>query len=71
MGNWEKAEMFMNVIRELTAEAPQDIKSAILRLKMAVQKENYDKAIENGAVLFTSNDPKWAMEYLREKGLHD
>jgi len=33
--------------------------------------ENYDKAIENGAVLFTSNDPKWAMDYLREKGLHD
>ncbi len=45
MGNWEKAEMFMNVIRELTMEAPQDVKSTILRLKMAVQKENYDKAI--------------------------
>lgn len=45
MGNWEKAEIFMNVIRELTSEAPQNIKSAILRLKMAVQKENYEKSI--------------------------
>jgi len=45
MDNWEKAEMFINVIRELTMEAPQDVKSTILRLKMAVQKENYDKAI--------------------------
>lgn len=31
----------------------------------------YDAAIENGAQLFTANDPKWAMEYLRSKGLHD
>ena len=33
--------------------------------------EVYDASIENGAVLFTSNDPKWAMDYLRSKGLHD
>ncbi|MBQ4354843.1 MAG: hypothetical protein IJC71_08105 [Clostridia bacterium] len=33
--------------------------------------EVYDQAIANGAVLFTSNDPAWAMEYLRSKGLHD
>ncbi len=32
--------------------------------------EKYDQAIANGAMLFTSNDPKWAMEYLRGKGLH-
>lgn len=30
----------------------------------------YEEAIANGAVLFTSNDPKWAMDYLRAKGLH-
>ena len=30
----------------------------------------YDQAIENGAVLFTANDPAWAMNYLRSKGLH-
>jgi len=33
--------------------------------------EVYDQSIANGAVLFTSNDPKWAMDYLRSKGLHD
>lgn len=33
--------------------------------------ETFDESIENGAVLFTSNDPKRAMDYLREKGLHD
>jgi len=30
----------------------------------------YDAAIECGARLFTANDPAWAMEYLRKKGLH-
>lgn len=29
-----------------------------------------DEAVANGAMLFTSNDPKWLMDYLREKGLH-
>ena len=31
----------------------------------------FDEAIANGAMLFTANDPAWAMEYLRSKGLHD
>ena len=44
MENWEKAEMFMETIRQLTEDAPHDIKRIVLRLKMAVQKENYDKA---------------------------
>lgn len=30
----------------------------------------YDQAIENGATLFTVNDPAWAINYLRSKGLH-
>lgn len=30
----------------------------------------YDQAIENGAVLFTTNDPAWAIRYLKSKGLH-
>lgn len=30
----------------------------------------YDLSLERGARLFTSNDPAWAMAYLREKGLH-
>lgn len=44
MENWEKAESFMETIRQLTEEAPQDVKRIVLRLKMAVQKENYEKA---------------------------
>ena len=32
--------------------------------------ELYDAAIANGARLFTANDPAWAMDYLRRKGLH-
>lgn len=45
MSNWEKAEGFMDAIKDLTAEAPREIKSAVLRLKMAVQKSDYDKSI--------------------------
>ncbi|MDE7299295.1 MAG: hypothetical protein K2N94_10780 [Lachnospiraceae bacterium] len=44
MDNWEKAESFMETIRQLTEEAPQKVKRAVLKLKMAVQKENYEKA---------------------------
>lgn len=44
MENWEKAEMFMESIKQLTESAPQAIKSAVLRLKMAVQKGDYNKA---------------------------
>lgn len=43
MENWEKAEMFSETLRQLTNEAPQPIKSAMLRLKMAVQKADYEK----------------------------
>ncbi|MCI8635965.1 MAG: hypothetical protein HFJ05_10310 [Eubacterium sp.] len=43
MENWEKAEMFMETIRQMTEGAPRDVSRVILRLKMAIQKENYDK----------------------------
>ena len=43
MENWEKAEMFMEIIRQLTAEAPPEVKRITLRLKMAIQKEDYEK----------------------------
>ncbi len=43
MENWEKAEMFMETVRQLTEEAPWEVKRVILRLKMAIQKENYEK----------------------------
>lgn len=43
--NWEKAEMFMDTIKQLTEGAPQEVSRLVLRLKMAIQKENYDKVI--------------------------
>ena len=45
MENWEKAESFMTAVKQLTDAAPQEIKTASLRLKMAVQKGDYDKTI--------------------------
>ena len=35
--------MFMETIRQLTEEAPWEVKRIALRLKMAIQKENYEK----------------------------
>ena len=43
MENWEKAEMFMDTVRELTSGAPREVGRVVLRLKMAIQKEKYDK----------------------------
>ncbi len=43
MENWEKAEMFMETVRQLTKGAPREVSRKVLRLKMAVQKENYEK----------------------------
>jgi hypothetical protein len=45
MDNWEKAEGFMAAIKQLTDSAPQEIRTKTLRLKMAVQKGDYDKTI--------------------------
>lgn len=46
MENWEKAESFMETIRQLTEDAPQEIKRKILRIKMTVQKENCEKTLQ-------------------------
>ena len=46
MENWEKAEMFMETVRQLTEDAPKEIKTGALRLKMSVQKANRDKATD-------------------------
>ena len=45
MSNWEKAESFTETIKKLTAGAPKEVKTSALRLKMAVQKEDYDKSM--------------------------
>jgi signal transduction histidine kinase len=46
MENWEKAEGFADSIKQLTEGAPKEIKTKALRLKMAVQKEDYEKAMD-------------------------
>ena len=51
MENWEKAEMFMETVRQLTEGAPREVKTAVLRLKMSVQKANREKAAAAFAVL--------------------
>lgn len=51
MENWEKAEMFCEMLRELTEEAPREVKSAMLRVKMAVQKGDYEKFTTTNAML--------------------
>ncbi|MBO5293326.1 MAG: PAS domain-containing protein [Lachnospiraceae bacterium] len=43
MGNWEKAEQFIETIKQLVEGAPREVKSVALRLKMAVQKGDYEK----------------------------
>ncbi len=46
MDNWEKAEAFGESIKQLTSDAPKEIKTTALRLKMAVQKADYDKTTD-------------------------
>lgn len=45
MENWEKAEMFAETVKQLVEEAPREVKSAALRMKMSVQKGDYDKSM--------------------------
>jgi len=35
----------METVRTLTVGAPREVGRVVLRLKMAIQKENYDKVI--------------------------
>ena len=45
MENWEKAESFAETVKQLVEGAPREIKSMALRLKMAVQKGDYEKSV--------------------------
>ena len=45
MENWEKAESFTDSIKHLTVEAPRELRTGTLKLKMAVQKSDYDKSV--------------------------
>ena len=55
MENWEKAEMFMETVRQLTADAPPDIRRMALRLKMAIQKGDYEKTAAEFDRLYQSS----------------
>jgi len=46
MGNWEKAEFFSDNIKTLLREADKAVKSVVLRLRMAVKREDYDESID-------------------------
>ncbi|MCI8428518.1 MAG: PAS domain-containing protein [Lachnospira sp.] len=46
LGSWEKAENLGETIKALTEKADSDVKRAVLRLGMAIRKENYEKSIE-------------------------
>lgn len=45
MDNWEKAEGFAETVKQLVSGAPSETRSAALRLKMAVQKGDYEKSV--------------------------
>lgn len=45
MDNYEKAESFVTSIRTMTMNAPPEIKSVCLKLKMAIQKEDHDGVV--------------------------
>lgn len=55
MENLEKAEMFMETVRQLTADAPPDIRRMALRLKMAIQKGDYEKTAAEFDRLYQSS----------------
>ncbi|MBE5938553.1 MAG: PAS domain-containing protein [Lachnospiraceae bacterium] len=45
MESWEKAELFADNLKQLLAEGEPESRRAILKLEMAVRKENQEKAI--------------------------
>jgi nitrogen-specific signal transduction histidine kinase len=51
MSTWDKAEAYADAIKQLTDGAPHEVKVQVLKLKMAVQKENSLKAIAEAAAL--------------------
>ena len=43
MENWEKAEMFADMLKQLLEDTTEEVKKLVFRLKMAVQKEDSQK----------------------------
>ena len=45
MESWEKAELFADSLKQMVGDKTGDFRRAVLRLEMAVRKEEHDKAI--------------------------
>lgn len=45
MGNWEKAEHFSDNVKQLAKGGEKELKNSILKLQMAVRKEDYEKSV--------------------------
>ena len=45
LGSWEKAETLEETIKALTENADSDVRRAVLRLGMAIRKEDYEKSM--------------------------
>ena len=43
--NWQKAEQFAATIKNLLSRGEEDWKKQVLRMEMAIRREDYDKAI--------------------------
>lgn len=74
MGNWYKAESFVNTFKQLVAEGPAELTRATFRLAMAVRKADYDKAREYSDIVrkcledeFEKRDTEASKSEVREK----
>ncbi len=59
MGNWQKAENFTDVIKQLLQGASKELQRACFRLGMAVRKGDYEKAKEAEKVTVEMLDQEW------------
>ena len=62
MGNWEKAEIFMEAFKHLLQEGTQELQRAAFRMGMAVRKADYEKALEAQDKLVEILDKEWKMK---------
>lgn len=46
IGNWQKAEQFATMVKQLLSNGEQEWRKQALRLEMAVRKEDYDKSVD-------------------------
>ena len=59
LGSWERAETMTETIKALTEGVDGDMKRLVLRLGMAVRKENYEKSMEAYEQLKAALADRW------------